>query len=179
MSADPDLMTRLGAAPLFQGLENDELACLAEVVDEVTVDAGHTVLRQGEYSDELYVIAAGTAEVSVLSAGERSHVISFLGPGDHFGEISLLTSHPCIASVVASSQLNLMRLRREALADYLAWGAQLRGQLLETSVLRAGTTLEHVIQAANEGRAVAPFNQLLRRLIDHQVDAMRAAEMRG
>lgn len=76
---------------------------MAQWADELEVDEGTHLARQGEFAHEFFVIEEGTAQVTI--AGE---VIAELGPGDFFGEIGLLESQRRTASVVAASPMRLV-----------------------------------------------------------------------
>jgi CRP-like cAMP-binding protein len=71
--------------------------------DECHVPAGETLIRQGDYAREFFVILDGTAEV--VRDGKR---IAQLGPGDFFGEIAMLNG-PCrTASVTAVTDMQVL-----------------------------------------------------------------------
>lgn len=108
---------RLRAAPLFADLSVAEATVLGTKLERLTMEPGTPILRAGEAGDALFVVESGTVEVR---AGD-AHV-GTLGPGDHFGEIALLTGGARTADVVAATPLTVLRLSRD---DYLAFLAEL------------------------------------------------------
>jgi CRP-like cAMP-binding protein len=75
------------------------------VCEETDVAAGDTVLREGDFGYSMLAITSGTAEV--LQDGD---VLATLGPGDIFGEIAVLSSGRRVASVVATSPMELVTI---------------------------------------------------------------------
>jgi CRP/FNR family cyclic AMP-dependent transcriptional regulator len=96
---------RLRAIPLFAGLGKKERREVARQADEVDVDAGRKLVREGEFAYEFFAIEEGTAEVR---RGEQ--LLAELGPGDFFGEMGLIGKATRNASVVASSPMRVMVL---------------------------------------------------------------------
>jgi CRP/FNR family cyclic AMP-dependent transcriptional regulator len=94
---------RLEGVGVFSGLSKKELGKLAQWADEVSVSAGHALASQGEFAHEFFVIEEGSAEVT--RNGER---IAELGPGEFFGEIGLLETERRTASVVATTEMELI-----------------------------------------------------------------------
>jgi CRP-like cAMP-binding protein len=94
---------RLTAIPLFQELEPEHVASLAEVASESDVAPGQPVASQGDFGHALYAIESGTADV--LRDGEK---VRTLGPGDVFGEVAVLKSGRRTATVIATSQMSLI-----------------------------------------------------------------------
>jgi CRP/FNR family cyclic AMP-dependent transcriptional regulator len=90
----------LRTVPLFSGLDPRELETIARTVHERTFDAGEAVASEGEGGVGFFVISEGQAKVDVGGSEVRT-----LGPGDHFGEIALITEGPRTATVRAASQL--------------------------------------------------------------------------
>lgn len=105
-----DDLAALWHLQLFNDMTYPELL---EIVDEtraVSVEAGQTVVTEGETSDSLYVISSG--KVRVERAGQT---IAELGPGSHFGEMAVLTSRPRTATVRATESTRLLALTRAAI----------------------------------------------------------------
>lgn len=86
----------LGACPLFRGIDAEGLAALAEMATPVEFPAGHVIARQGDIGTGFFVIIEGT--VRVVRDGET---VARLGPGEFFGELSVLDRQPRNATVSA------------------------------------------------------------------------------
>jgi hypothetical protein len=126
----------------FGSLSPPEAAVLRSFMERIDVEQGSTVVRQGEPGDALYLIESGQAEVRV-----DGHAIAELGPGQHFGEISLLTGGERIADVVAATRLGLLRLGRHDFERYLAHLVGVEESMARTASQRA----EETARARNPG----------------------------
>jgi CRP/FNR family cyclic AMP-dependent transcriptional regulator len=95
----------LRAIPIFSELSDDQLRSVGSWANERSVSEGETLVREGDFSYDLFFVADGTAEVS--RAGEH---VADLGPGDVFGEIGVLTDAQRNATVTARSSMRLLTL---------------------------------------------------------------------
>jgi CRP/FNR family transcriptional regulator, cyclic AMP receptor protein len=95
----------LRAVPLFASMAKPDLRRIATFATEDSAPAGATLMREGDFSNDMIAIESGTADV--LRDGRT---IRTLGPGDVFGEIGVLEKELRTASVVASSPMRLIRL---------------------------------------------------------------------
>lgn len=95
----------LAGCPLFKGIDAAGLATLAELATSVDFPAGHVIARQGEIGTGFFVVIAGV--VRVVRDGA---VIARLGPGEFFGELSVLDRMPRNASVVADTPTSCLAL---------------------------------------------------------------------
>ena len=86
----------LKQAPLFEGLSKKELRELASATDDLSVEAGTVLCREGRLGREFFVIVDGEAEVT--KAGKR---IATRGAGEFFGEVALTMHVPRTATVTA------------------------------------------------------------------------------
>jgi CRP/FNR family cyclic AMP-dependent transcriptional regulator len=83
---------------LFDGIDPDGLAMIAERALEVDFADGRSIVRQGEVGTGFFLVTSGGARVV-----RDGTTIAEYGPGDFFGELSLLDRGPRIASVVATA----------------------------------------------------------------------------
>jgi CRP/FNR family cyclic AMP-dependent transcriptional regulator len=127
----------LRRCPFFQGLSRNELIELAKVTEDLEVDEGKALTREGESGREFFVIVEG--EVTVTKDGQE---IRAMGPGDFFGEIALLEDTPRTATVVAKTPLRFFVLTRQAFRSLLAHQPELERKVLTALQERVGTTSE-------------------------------------
>ena len=97
--------SRLKSIPLFAEVGDEELSQIAPFANEVSVEEGKVLLREGDFSYELMAIEEGSAEVT--RGGEH---VADLGPGDFFGEMGLLERTLRNATVSATSPMRLITL---------------------------------------------------------------------
>ena len=95
----------LGGCPLFQGVEAEHLAAVGDKATEVEYPAGRVIARQGEIGTGFFIIVDGRARVI-----RDSEVLAVLGPGDFFGELSVLDRLPRVAQVVADEPTRCLAL---------------------------------------------------------------------
>ena len=95
----------LSTVPLFAGIDPADLQAVADVATEVRFRAGEEVVRQGDPGDQLYVILDG--EMKVIVDGQQ---VATRRPGDHVGEMSVLTREPRSATLVASGEVRALGL---------------------------------------------------------------------
>ena len=86
--------------PLFAGIDQRELERLARQLKERTFPEGATVTSEGSTGAGFFVIAEGSATVSVGGDARAT-----LGPGDYFGEVALIDEGTRSASIVAATDL--------------------------------------------------------------------------
>jgi CRP-like cAMP-binding protein len=96
---------RLKSISLFQKVPEEDLKEIAPFAQEVSVEEGRHLVREGDFSYELIGIEEGRAEV--LRGGEH---VAELGPGDFFGEHGLLERDKRNATVVAKTPMRLITL---------------------------------------------------------------------
>jgi CRP/FNR family transcriptional regulator, cyclic AMP receptor protein len=97
--------SQLKSLPLFADVPDEELAQIAGFAQEVNVDQGRELVREGDFSYEFMAIKEGEAEVT--RSGEH---VADLGPGDFFGEMGLLEKTLRNATVTAKSPMRLVTL---------------------------------------------------------------------
>lgn len=113
---------------LFGSLEPSDREVLADGMRRVRFGAGEIILEQGSPGDSLYVIITGTVRVS-LSHGVVSRVVASLGPGQCFGEMSLLTGAPRSATCIAQTDVDCYEVGHDALERILTSSPHLAEEL--------------------------------------------------
>jgi CRP-like cAMP-binding protein len=94
---------QLKAIPLFSRLSSADLQFLAGHLDEVSVPAGVTLIIEGKGNQAFFVLLDGQVDVFVGSQHRRN-----LGPGDFFGEISMMELDPATATVVTRTPIRAL-----------------------------------------------------------------------
>ncbi len=105
----------LKSIDLFRALPGEELAQIAEIAEELPMGAGDQVFGEGEPGDALYIVVEGKVKVF---KGERK--LAELGERECFGEMAVLDSEPRSASVVALSEVLLLKIGREEFREILS-----------------------------------------------------------
>ncbi len=106
----------LGGVPLFSGLSQRDLRRIGSLAEELWIPVGEHVIDEGKPALAFYVILDGRARVT---RGASQRLLRHLGPGDHFGEMSLIDGTARSASVVAETTLDVIRLKRSAFREVL------------------------------------------------------------
>lgn len=141
-----ELVALLGKVDLFDGLSQRVLRRVAESGREETFEPGAVVLAQGEevggfrsFSQrgvEMHVVLSGTAQVAVA---HESH--GTVGPGDYFGELSLIDGLPRSAEVTAGPDgLTTFALTKWTFTELLDAHPEIARQLLLVMVSRLRTS---------------------------------------
>jgi len=95
----------LSAARLFDGVDAAGMERIAAVAVQVDFPADHVIARQGEIGTGFFIVVSGGARV--VRGGET---IATLGPGDFFGELSVLDGKPRNAQVLAAGPTTCLAL---------------------------------------------------------------------
>lgn len=105
MAAKTDVSDELRRVPLFGGLDRKELGMLAKLVKEQRYSAGTTIVEADKPGHGLYLIREG--QVSVKKEGRT---VATMGPGQFFGEVSVLDGGPRTADVIADQDTSCLTL---------------------------------------------------------------------
>jgi small-conductance mechanosensitive channel/CRP-like cAMP-binding protein len=103
---------------IFASLTPDERRSLAEKMKQKTIDKGELLLEPGVVLQSLFIIGTGVLSLTHAVAGSEIELMR-LGPGDHFGEIGLLTGAPAVATISALVPTTVYELTKDDLAPIL------------------------------------------------------------
>lgn len=104
-----ELLSRL---PIFSGLSSSDLKAIADVTSGRRFGPGEVIFREGDPGDTLFVIASGMVKISRLTVDGREKTLSYLGPGEFFGEMALLDQEARSATVEALEETECLALNR-------------------------------------------------------------------
>lgn len=105
--AKDQYIQRLKTVPLFASLSKKELDLLLSQADHLRYPARFRVVREGAVGEELWLVVDG--ELGVQRGGRE---VATLGPGDYFGELSVIDSAPRDATVIAKTPVELLVIGR-------------------------------------------------------------------
>ena len=109
----------LRQAPLFNALDEDEARALRRQMTEVKLSRGEHLFNEGDDGDCLYVVLDGKMKLTRAAADGRENLLSVLGPGEMFGELSLFDPRPRTSTASAVTDAILASLRHDALRPWL------------------------------------------------------------
>jgi len=89
--------------PLFANCSKRELEEIAHIADEIDLNEGKEMTREGSRGREFFVLLEGEADVT-----KQGRSINKLGSGDFFGEIALVADSPRTATVTATSPVRAL-----------------------------------------------------------------------
>ena len=179
---------------LFRGLSGEEIAAVAKNTTSRRFGRGSTIILAEQQGDAFFIIQKGRVKVSVSREGGREVILSLLGVGQVFGELSLLDGKPRSADVTATEATELimlimlrrpdfLRLITEKPSIVIGLLTELASRLRKVDYNIAGLALLDVtnrvsktlLQLANEGGGQEEHGVLLKNRPTHQ----QLAQMSG
>lgn len=109
----------LREVPLFSEMDEQEVAGIRAIMQEMKFKAGQVIIREGDLGDLFYVITEGHAEIVIHDADGAELLLHEAGPGDFFGELSMLTNQPRAARVRAVEHVSTLALERDDFFEFL------------------------------------------------------------
>lgn len=137
MADETDLLSNV---PLFANLSKKDLRFLAKVAHDMTYEPGSHLTSQDEMGVTFFVVVQGEADVSVGGQSRRR-----LGPGDYFGEMSIIDRSPRSADVIAGPGLRCLVFTQWEFRPFLKEHPDVAWSLLEVLARRL-REVERVVQ---------------------------------
>ncbi len=150
----------LRSVPLFASLDSKATAELGEYLTIHDYPKSATICRKGDPGDAMYLIDVGKVRISVTDADGHAVTLAELGPGDFFGEMSMLDGHGRSANATATENARLAQLTRD---DFL-------------SFMRSDPRVTLELLTALTGR-LRRTDDLLRHRVSRNINEMEAARM--
>ena len=122
--------------PMFASLEGPWLLQLARRMRKVSYPAKSEIVRQGDPGGDLYLVKQGHLKVMSQSREGRDVVLAVMGPGEVFGEVTLLDGAPRSATVTALEPVDLLLLERRDCLDFLRANPEISVRIIQVLAQR-------------------------------------------
>ncbi len=107
------ILKKLSRVELVRSLPPEDIEDVLVCVQPVQIPAGGTIFNQGDPGDALYFIDEGNVDISLTDSRGTTKELAVLGNGASFGEMALLTGEPRTATVVAATDVSLLKIDKE------------------------------------------------------------------
>ena len=131
-------------APLFTALDEAAAVSLRASMDSVKIAKGSILFKEGDDGEHLYVIIDGKLKLGTSSGDGRENLLSILGPGEMFGELSLFDPGPRTSTATPVKDAKLLSLSHEKVIPWLKQNPEVSLQLLTRLSQRLRRTNEAV-----------------------------------
>jgi CRP-like cAMP-binding protein len=128
MADETELLSKI---PLFAALSKKDLRSLAKVAHDMRYEPGTRLTTEDEVGSTFFVVLEGEAEVSLGGKARWK-----LGPGEHFGEMSIIVRSPRSADVVAASPLRCLVFTQWEFRPFLKEHPDVAWAIMEVLVRR-------------------------------------------
>lgn len=185
---DRDVLRR---APLFGGVDDEAVEVLLSLARIVELRRGQVLFSQGDASSDLYVVQTGKVKLGRTSPDGRENLLSVLGPGEMFGELSWFDPGPRTSSAVAVGPATLAALDYEELYAWMGPRPEVAQQLLKAlarRLRRTTTALADLVFTDVPGRVAGTLLDLALRfgrttesglLVQHDLTQEELAQLVG
>ena len=166
------------SAPLFAGIDPDASRDLLYSMTPVDLPRGHAVFHEGDPGGRLYIIRSGKVKLGQRSPNGRENLLSVLGPGEMFGELSLFDPGPRTATASAVADARLFELTHPELIKWVDRYPSVVTQLLAAlarRLRRTNETLADLVFSDVPGRVAKALLDLSSRFGEPTEDGLRVA----
>jgi CRP/FNR family transcriptional regulator, cyclic AMP receptor protein len=132
----------LADVELFEHVNEEDRARLAEFIDFIQLPAGETLFKTGEPGESLYVVKSGEMELYIKDTAGQKILLAIASAGEVFGELALLDRGPRTATALALADTELLELDRDDLL--------LLFQKSPSAALRLLAAMSHMTRKADE-----------------------------
>lgn len=128
----------LAKHPLLSRLTSEQRSAFIQIAEREDYQTSEIVVREGDLGDSLYLILDGEAEVFKTPPGthDQETRLALLGPGEFFGEMTLVEPMPRSATVRCLTPARLVRLSHSTLTRELERDPKLLAPIL-VAIIRA------------------------------------------
>jgi CRP/FNR family transcriptional regulator, cyclic AMP receptor protein len=132
--------------PYFCDLDPAAFDQLCRYAKHSTLKRGTTIVSKGDPGNSLIAVISGTVKISVSSADGRSAILNLIGPGEIFGEMSVLDGQPRSADATANTNCEIFIIDRREFLPFVRSQPALAMKFIELLCARLRWTSDQVEQ---------------------------------
>src|ERR1700693_2691571 len=132
--------------PIFCDLDPEAFDQLCRYAKHSTLKRGATIVSKGDPGNSLIAVISGTVKISVSSADGRSAILNLIGPGEIFGEMSVLDGQPRSADAIANTNCEIFTIDRREFLPFVRSQPALAMKFIELLCTRLRWTSDQVEQ---------------------------------
>lgn len=155
-----DKAAYLRRVPIFCMLEPRILAILAEMTHPQHYRKGQIIFYRDDPGNAMYVLVAGSVELTLPSDAGSEVLVARLRPGEHFGELAVLDGRPRYVTAVAVEDTQVLAMSRDKLLGFLREHAEASLQITLSLCLR----LRHITELLADMAFLDLLSRLAKRL---------------
>ncbi len=125
--------------PIFETLSENEILQISEKLIEHEYEKETIIIKQNDAGDSMFILTEGLSEVFISTDSGSNLKVGQLVPGDFFGEMSLLTGEKRMATIIASTDVLIYEIPKDAIS-----------RLLNTRIDFADEIANIIVQRQNE-----------------------------
>lgn len=147
VAAEVQELKELQSSQLFASFEREALVEIIVSTELRNFEEGDIIVTEGETGSSLFMIVTGGVKVFTRTESGANLALAELGPGDFFGEVSLLTGKPRTATITSSTEVSAIELAKEDVDRIAEKHPEVHGVLKDFYESRARSTAEAVISS--------------------------------
>src|ERR1700688_1706736 len=132
--------------PIFCDLDPEALDQLCRYAKHAALKRGATIVSKGDPGNSLIAVISGTVKISVSSVDGRSAILNLIGPGEIFGEMSVLDGQPRSADAIANTNCEIFTVDRREFLPFVRSQPALAMKFIELLCARLRWTSDQVEQ---------------------------------
>ncbi|WP_085314403.1 Crp/Fnr family transcriptional regulator [Derxia lacustris] len=176
MSTNVEMLRRV---PLFYGLDDVQLELLTRTLVRKAFPKNRVIVTEGQPADNMFIIIAGRAKVQIADQDGKEVILAVLGPGEFFGEMSLIDNNPSSASVITIEQSHFIVVSKDDFRRHLAGNPEVAMNIMRGLVRRLRVadkkieTLALLDVYGRVARVLLDFSELIdgKRVVRHKLPA--------
>jgi CRP-like cAMP-binding protein len=130
--------------PIFCDLDSEAFDQLCRYAKHAALKRGATICSKGDPGNSLVAVISGTVKISVSSAEGRSAILNLIGPGEIFGEMSVLDGQPRSADATANTNCEIFIIDRREFLPFVRSQPALAMKFIELLCTRLRWTSDQV-----------------------------------